>query len=142
MDLYTCFVCSLIGAFPKRLDNNAICDRCLHKKQYGEDVYDRCSQRGYHQTYRIGDDESILVVRSESQTTRIGIEDPGYYFEKFITCLCGQSAIAHLRSESSFDDTHIKHPQPAEYWALIDGNYTPVCPKDLRDTDLASTAII
>jgi hypothetical protein len=130
MKLYTCSVCSAIGIHDNTLDDKRICQRCLHKKQHGDDVYERCSRRGYHETWSSGGELDMVEVRSRLQKERFGVEDEGYYFTIEVRCRCEVTVRAFLKSPSPIGSFMATVPTPAKHWFLIEGRYTPIYAED------------
>lgn len=120
MKLWTCSRCERIGRHDDELDGKRICERCLHKAHHGDDVYERCEKRGYHETQSSG---GAIVSREELD---------GTYFRTTVYCLCGRRVTAWMKSPGpdpnakGFDQFLIPIPSPARFWALVEGEYTPI----------------
>jgi hypothetical protein len=123
--LWTCSRCNQIGSHEDELDGKHICHRCLHKARHGEDVYERCELRGFHQTDCVGGGMGY-----QKRTD-------GYYFSFRIDCLCGCRVQADLRSAGPEEGAEgfaaflIPAPMPARWWALVEGEYTPLSDEDV-----------
>lgn len=111
MKYYTCSVCSSIGFHDDELDGKRICDRCLHKLKHGQDVYERCGLRGYHETWSSG---GAIRTRQEGDKR---------YFASDVRCLCGVGVYTWLLSPGGG-----LIPSPPRYWQRVAGKLVPFIP--------------